>query len=580
LSHSDRKPQTRLVAFAAGVLAAAVLAWPAAASAATLAPGSLDPGFAGDGMTVLAEQGIRFTDVQVHDGGAHAGKVVASGFDRVGSSNTLVGLVARFNRDGALDPTFSGDGLVTIGGSVRSTLAIDDFGKVTVGLLDSGVVRLNPNGAADPTFGDCDCGFSDAGGVSPWDIANDFTGADRGDILMVGLDGTVGRLTYDGDVRFTRKVHMKGSPAAPESGWTDETRAVAEASDGDMVVAGTHRKFIDAAHELRRFGVVQLHPNGDLDTGFGNGGGLSHAVGDDQTFAYAEDLVVDSSGRLVLLGNAERPASGYGQPWVLRLAANGSRDATFSGDGMYQHPDTAGLYDIRVDGAGRLVAGGSVDYQELYSIDAGAIRLLPNGVLDTGFGDDGTASVSDVPAGPVGSAMDLGPDGIVVGGAGSEGGASGPMVARFISEELEVEDGDDDGDDDGGGTGDPGGTGGTGGVAGTTAGSGVKIHRVVVANRWRKVIRNGVKVLASCDEDCTIVVEVKVSGRTAIRMRLKSLRFAYGTREAEAGEAEWVTARLTPSAKRGLRTYGGGGRLQIRVRAEAPGGQSAAGAAG
>jgi hypothetical protein len=63
---------------------------------------------------------------------------------------------------------------------------------------------------------------------------------------------------------------------------------------------------------------------------------------------------------------------------------------------------------------------------------------------------------------------------------------------------------------------------------------------------------------------------VTVRPPTAIKLRLKSLRFAYGAETAPAGVRRWVIAPLTSSAKSSLQAYGGGGRLRVKVEATDP----------
>ena len=86
------------------ILAAAVIAAAVAPASASAAPGDLDVSFSGDGKQT--------TDF----GGADAAAAVAMQADGkivvAGSSGGNFAL-ARYGADGALDPSFSGDGLVT-----------------------------------------------------------------------------------------------------------------------------------------------------------------------------------------------------------------------------------------------------------------------------------------------------------------------------------------------------------------------------------------------------------------------------------------------------------------------------------
>jgi uncharacterized delta-60 repeat protein len=119
--------------------------------------GSLDPTFSGDGKQT--------TNFGRFDGaGAMAiqpdGKIVAAG----GALDGDFGL-ARYKPNGALDPTFSGDGMQTtdFGGGFDGArgVALQGDGKIVaagcacpndVNARDFALARYNPNGALDPTF--------------------------------------------------------------------------------------------------------------------------------------------------------------------------------------------------------------------------------------------------------------------------------------------------------------------------------------------------------------------------------------------------------------------------------------------
>jgi uncharacterized delta-60 repeat protein len=115
--------------------------------------GSLDPTFSGDGK--------QMTDFGRFDGANGMaiqpdGRIVAAGF----ALNGDFGL-ARYKPNGALDLTFSGDGKQTTdfggGSDGASGVALQGDGKiVAVGRGGPGddfaLARYNPNGALDPTF--------------------------------------------------------------------------------------------------------------------------------------------------------------------------------------------------------------------------------------------------------------------------------------------------------------------------------------------------------------------------------------------------------------------------------------------
>ena len=126
--------------------------------------GALDTSFGGDGRvtTGFGHSSALAYDVAVGRGG----KIVAAGqrFPGCGGDDSQFAL-ARYRRNGSLDPTFGGDGKVVteIGGGCHDStaitaLVIQDDGKIVAagtgnlpGLI---VARYLPNGDLDPGFGD------------------------------------------------------------------------------------------------------------------------------------------------------------------------------------------------------------------------------------------------------------------------------------------------------------------------------------------------------------------------------------------------------------------------------------------
>ena len=161
-----------------GFIVSLAIAFPSIASAQNLsrsdgmelvpmaAPGDLDPSFGVGGKVS--------TPIETEDRGNAMvlqpdGKLVLGGRSRPGATRFDFAL-ARYNPDGSLDPTFG------IGGAVLTSLeragapddeifalALQPDGKtiavgsaVTFGsgaLISSGIVRYNPDGSLDPTFG-------------------------------------------------------------------------------------------------------------------------------------------------------------------------------------------------------------------------------------------------------------------------------------------------------------------------------------------------------------------------------------------------------------------------------------------
>jgi uncharacterized delta-60 repeat protein len=237
-----------------------------------------------------------------------------------------------------------------------------------------------------------------------------------GKIVLAGSDVgdnvAVWRLHPDGS--FDRSFNGDGR-AIVDAGGKDFGNAVAVAPGGKIVVAGQVRTGIATDD----FAVLRLEGDGDLDQTFNPGGpkpGVKVLDGD--AYSRAEDVLVQADGKIVVAG---RGVNDYA---IARLELDGDLDGTtFELDGA---GGLSSLDAVALDGAGRIVAGGS----------AGVARFLDSGALDDTFAGDGTATapkdtstVSDVLVVPDGE--------VVI--AGDAGGADQRMFLARLSAEGEID---------------------------------------------------------------------------------------------------------------------------------------------
>jgi uncharacterized delta-60 repeat protein len=168
---------------------------------------------------------------------------------------------------------------------------------------------------------------------------------------------------------------------------------------------------------------------GDLDPTFSRDGYVRVGFGDE--FAAAEAIALDSQGRIVVAGTTG-PATEPGEVRspslaVARLTPEGVLDRTFAGDGRASFDVGAALTvgDIALDGAGRIVVGGSSGG------DLIAVRLLADGSPDASFSSDGVAR-ADAGADESGARLLAGADGsATVGGSSCDDDACRFALARF-----------------------------------------------------------------------------------------------------------------------------------------------------
>ncbi len=242
------------------------------------------------------------------------------------------------------------------------------------------------------------------------------TASDRGDFALAryNADGTLdtsfgagGKVTTD----FTD---------APDR--TDLASAVALQPDGKIVVAGTGGVNEPAGSiELARYDT-----GGALDTTFGTGGMVTTCFGNHRV--YADALLTQPDGRLVVVGS-RTTAGSERMSWILvRYEPDGSLDRSFGKNGVVAtyvgngYPTTAALQPD-----GKIVVSGLADKVPGERRRASAlVRYEPDGTLDATFGAGGRVFEPSLTQGYW--AIALQPDGKIVVAADV---AVGLAIARY-----------------------------------------------------------------------------------------------------------------------------------------------------
>lgn len=141
------------------------------------------------------------------------------------------------------------------------------------------------------------------------------------------------------------------------------------------------------------FAVARFLPNGALDPSFGTNGLVVTPVMTTQQSAVAHSVAVQPDGLLVVAGTVT--ADGSSDFAVLRLSADGVIDASFGSGGRVTVDFVGGddsAASVVLDRANRIVVGGAAKRGD--HTDFAALRLLPNGMLDSSFGGNGKSSVT------------------------------------------------------------------------------------------------------------------------------------------------------------------------------------------
>lgn len=319
-------------------------AWVVAAAAvlvagAAVSPGTLDPTWGGDGVVTLDLGTDQWADDVV---ATAAGGVVVAGHER-----DLGAVLVRYRRDGRLDRTFGGgDGVVTerIGDQETRYLAL-------AALADGGLVAAG---------------------------ATHVPGETGGDILVARHrpDGTLDP-AFGGD----------GWVTVPVDGWQD-AKAVAAADDGRVVVVA-----VGSAGDADV--AVRLTAAGAPDPSFGDDG-VVELPGDPW------DVVVAPDARIVVAGQSGGDAA------LVALLPDGSPDPAFGVGGVATVDPyaTGGVFrGVAVRGDGFVATGSEVFNQHNHDVLVAAFD--GEGEVDPAFDGDG------IVVEPFGNGFDTGRDVVV-----------------------------------------------------------------------------------------------------------------------------------------------------------------------
>lgn len=349
--------------------------------------GSLDATFSADGKLTTNFGGIdNAEDVAIQSNG----KILVTGTRCLneGWPNGNCDLaVARYLSNGTLDSTFSGDGKLTtaFGSGANGTwsgVAIQPNGKIVVaGYMRNGanfdfaVYRYNANGILDATFsgdGRASVGFASG----PEDLATDLVLQPDGKIVVGGVscdsvepppwqncDFAAIRLNANGSLDNTFSGDGR---QVINFGGLDLSDGISLQADGKIVLAGYKETPTESY-----FAVARLNTNGTLDTSFRGTGKATTGFGVGSN-AHGRDIRVQSDGKILVVGSAR------GNFALARYEINGTLDTAFSADGKAMVNfgfDDVGWVLALQPSDGKYVLGGWTDNGT--QMDLALARLLP-----------------------------------------------------------------------------------------------------------------------------------------------------------------------------------------------------------
>lgn len=348
------------------------------------ATGDLDPTFGTGGRVtsnaLVSSDAIRAIAIQ------QDGKIVVAGtgFHQPPPQTwSDVGL-GRFNPDGSPDQTFGTGGFVTINFfdfDGAYAVGIQSNGKIVVGGYTSNgmgkprslLARFNPDGSLDPTFGRFGWLWGDdfshyyALAILPDDKILAVGFIDQGSYVPRGYLMT--RLNADGTGDSSFNGYRTPSTDGP-------AYAVVVQPDGRFIIGGSNP-----------FKLIRYLTNGSIDTSFGTNGVATATF--TKAYSVVTSLALQSDGRIVAAGYAG-DINGPFDFALARFKVNGALDKSFNGNGQvttdfFGEDDTARALVIQPDG--RPVAVGYASHMGNY--DFALARYNGDGSLDTIFGSGG-----------------------------------------------------------------------------------------------------------------------------------------------------------------------------------------------
>src|SRR5262245_1191898 len=305
----------------------------ALSASVSAAPGDLDLSFGNGGIvrTITDFYHLSSREMLVQPDG----KIVVCGWILDEDDNGVSFFLARYHPTGALDASFGANGRIIgpylSGGLVGNGIALQPDGKIIavgpVFLGGSAVHRYHANGTLDASFG-------------------------TGGVVI--------------------------TPAE----FNSDAKSVAVQADGKIVVVG----YSNPQQQNYDFTVVRYNPDGSLDTSFNCTGKVITSFGNGSA---ALKVILQPDGKIVALGGA---STGITSAFALvRYNADGSLDSGFGVGGKVIHAvssGSSGIFDAVLQPDGKIVATGY-----LYSRDFGSasaiVRYNPNGSIDTTFATNG-----------------------------------------------------------------------------------------------------------------------------------------------------------------------------------------------
>lgn len=284
-----------------------------------------------------------------------SGKILLAGQ----RTSNVPGRVIRLTASGALDTTFSGDGVIALPYEMEG-LAIDGQGRIVAGgslvrasspgyrKSDFAVARIRSNGTLDPNFS------GDGLATVSFDLVDNVTdvavdSADRPIVVGTTADGVYSMLWSGLIARFK-------AGGAIDTAFSGDGLATVNLSRGqntaNAVGVGGNDRVIVAMANQEKFGGARFLANGSLDANYSGDGKVSAAHGGSVYGA----IVID--GAILVTGAG---GIGFDQMMVGGVTASGDLNTAFGAGGQNSYDVSADDdfgWAVTLDSLGRVVVVG------------------------------------------------------------------------------------------------------------------------------------------------------------------------------------------------------------------------------
>jgi uncharacterized delta-60 repeat protein len=288
------------------------------------------------------------------------GKILVGG--QFSSYNGLAeNRIVRLNDDGSKDSSFNtgtafNSGVITIQQQTDGKILVGGQFSSFNGLTENKIVRLNPDGSKDTSF-NTGTGFNEFvrtihqqtdGKILVGGSFFSYNGSTENRIIRLNTDGSK-------DTSFNIGTGFNGS-----------VTTIQQQTNGKILVGG----FFSTYNGVTENSIIRLNSDGSKDTSFNNGTGFNNGI---------RTIKQQTDGK-ILVGGDFTSYNGVTENRIVRLNADGSKDATFNtGTGF-----NSTVLSIYPQTDGKILVGG---FFSTYNgvRENSIIRLNSDGSKDTSF---------------------------------------------------------------------------------------------------------------------------------------------------------------------------------------------------